>query len=329
LPTDICPVNSRFRADEFSGGENAAAGWLRELGFTIRGPHEQLFDPPSYEPGSVYNRVQDIHDIYGGQRQGGISTPKAAPLIFLFTGESGGQFGSEDGPRDDGIFVYTGEGQVGDMEFVRGNLTIRDHVQHGRDLLLFEKLRRVGFYRFLGNYACDGWELKQAPDRNGTQRQVIAFHLRSAVSADEREVEHEVDELGRLPLEELRRRAIEDADEQPQRQEGHRTYIQMSASVRAYVLRRASGICESCDQPAPFVRESGEPYLEPHHTRRLADGGPDHPHWVGAICPACHREIHHGKYGQKRNDELQAKLQTKEAHAEERSVLPDELEVMK
>lgn len=59
---------------------------------------------------------------------------------------------------------------------------------------------------------------------------------------------------------------------------------------------------------APFMRSNGEPYLEPHHTRRLADGGPDHPRWVGAVCPTCHREIHHGQSGRTKNDQLQKKL---------------------
>jgi 5-methylcytosine-specific restriction protein A len=142
------PGRSLLKSDEFSGGEDAAAGRLRELGFDIRGPNEQFASVPTFEPGAIYNRVRQIHDVYGGQRQGGISTPKSVPLIFLFTGESGGQFGYQDGPRDDGIFAYTGEGQIGDMEFVRGNLALRDHMANGRDLLLFQQLRQAGSYRF-------------------------------------------------------------------------------------------------------------------------------------------------------------------------------------
>jgi hypothetical protein len=38
--------------------------------------------------------------------------------------------------------------------------------------------------------------------------------------------------------------------------------------------------------------------LEPHHTRRLSDGGPDDPRHVVAICPKCHRRVHHGKDGE-------------------------------
>ncbi|WP_271566508.1 hypothetical protein [Bradyrhizobium sp. CCBAU 11386] len=37
----------------------------------------------------------------------------------------------------------------------------------------------------------------------------------------------------------------------------------------------------------------------------MADGGPDHPTSVGAICPTCHRLIHHGEGGSKLNIELE------------------------
>ena len=306
------PGHVVLKNDEFSGGEDAAAGKLRELGFEIKGPDEQLAETPAFEPGGVYNRVRHIHDVYGGQRQGGISTPKAAPLIFLFTGETGDQYGYSDGPRDDGTFAYTGEGQVGDMEFVRGNLAIRDHIRDGRDLLLFAKLTQPGSYRFVGKFACDDFEYATAPDRTGALRQVIIFLLRPAASDDEPEIEQAAARLRGDTLEELRRRAIEDANNRPERREGRRSYVERSASVKAYVLKRAKGICESCGEPAPFKRSNGEPYLEPHHTRRLADGGPDHPRWVGAVCPACHREIHHGEKGRTKNEELQNKLASME-----------------
>jgi 5-methylcytosine-specific restriction enzyme A len=74
-----------------------------------------------FEVGEVYNRRADIHKPYGGQWQGDISTPSRWPLIFLFTGESGEQYGYEDGWDENGIFLYTGEGQVGKMDFVQGN----------------------------------------------------------------------------------------------------------------------------------------------------------------------------------------------------------------
>ena len=52
------------------------------------------------------------------------------------------------------------------------------------------------------------------------------------------------------------------------------------------------------------ARADGSPYLEPHHIRRLADDGPDHPRWVAAVCPTCHRHIHHGAGGPEMNASL-------------------------
>jgi 5-methylcytosine-specific restriction protein A len=68
--------------------------------------------------------------------------------------------------------------------------------------------------------------------------------------------------------------------------------------------RFADGICEACKEVAPFKTKKGRPYLEPHHTRRMADGGPDDPQSVAAVCPNCHQEIHYGVEGAKLNKEL-------------------------
>ena len=104
-----------------------------------------------FEVGEVYNRRADIHGPYGGQWQGGISTPSRWPLIFLFTGESGEQYGYEDGWDENGVFLYTGEGQVGKMEFVRGNRAIRDHALDDKDLHLFQSLSKGEGYRELAS----------------------------------------------------------------------------------------------------------------------------------------------------------------------------------
>ena len=65
-------------------------------------------------------------------------------------------------------------------------------------------------------------------------------------------------------------------------------------NVIAWVSTNAGGICEACDAPAPFTRNDGEPYLEVHHVRPLAEGGPDSIDNAIATCPTCHRRFHHG-----------------------------------
>ena len=76
--------------------------------------------------GLSYHR-QSLHEKYGGQCQGGISTPSHQKFIFLFSSPRAEEFGYEDGWSDEGIYLYTGEGQRGDMTFSRGNIAIRDH----------------------------------------------------------------------------------------------------------------------------------------------------------------------------------------------------------
>jgi hypothetical protein len=67
------------------------------------------------------------------------------------------------------------------------------------------------------------------------------------------------------------------------------------AAVVAAVWRLSDGICESCRNAAPFLSEHGEPFLEVHHVKTLANGGSDTISNAVAVCPNCHRELHLGK----------------------------------
>jgi hypothetical protein len=69
-------------------------------------------------------------------------------------------------------------------------------------------------------------------------------------------------------------------------------------------------------QNAPFLRLNGSPYLEPHHTDRLSDGGPDDLRTVAGVCPNCHRRIHHGKDGDEVNKALKSYLSSLESELE-------------
>ncbi|MBA9071509.1 5-methylcytosine-specific restriction protein A [Methylobacterium sp. RAS18] len=202
------------------------------------------------------------------------------------------------------------------MVFERGNRVIRDHLVDGKDLLVFQTRGREGV-RFLGQFECAGYSIEAAPDREGNQRSAIVFELVPA-SADEpvHDEEHLVDEVELdVDLAGLCARALEAAQATPQvvGTAARRSLYRRSAAVRRYVLARAGGICESCNGPAPFITVQGEPYLEPHHTRRLSEGGPDDPRFVGAVCPSCHREIHHGLNGQARNKAFIEMIRRKEA----------------
>ncbi|WP_084794934.1 HNH endonuclease signature motif containing protein [Bradyrhizobium sp.] len=265
-----------------------------------------------FEDGKVYNRRADIHAKFGGQQQGGIITPAQHPLIIIITGEEGLTHGYHDRTRGDGVFEYFGEGQIGDMALQRGNLAIASHSAEGKSLLLFRKADEG--LRFVGEMVYEKHHLEKAPDREGNQRSAIVFELRSLTAVVEK-TEDAATARTQGTLDELRTlaRAAATGSQMPATAMVRNVY-QRSQDVRNYVLARAGGSCEGCKAPAPFTRKDGSPYLEPHHIRRLSDGGPDDPSFVIALCPNCHRRVHAGADGHSYNSSLADRMVAIEPH---------------
>lgn len=256
-----------------------------------------------FERGRIYNRRADIHGRFNGQQRGGIVTPADHAVVIIFTGEEGEAHGYTDRWRDDGVFEYFGEGQIGDMVMQKGNRAIADHAVNGKSILLFKILPNG--VEFEGEMICQGYETRRAPDRAGNLRNAFVFELRLIDN-----VETVVDRM--LPatdnLETLRKRAFAAASATPDKSKSVGSVFERSRDVRDYVVARAKGHCEGCNQPAPFFRSNGIPYLEPHHIRRLSDGGPDDPRFVIGLCPNCHRRVHSGADGAEYNSDLATKM---------------------
>lgn len=131
------------------------------------------------EPGDTVRRTA-IHAAYGGQRQGGISTPTSTPDILIFTDpEKGARYGYDvfEGLREDGTYAYTGEGQYGDQVFVRGNRALRDANTDGKTIRL---LRTKGVQAtYVGAFATGDptYVVETIPDLDGNPRQGIIFNL--------------------------------------------------------------------------------------------------------------------------------------------------------
>ncbi|MBV1836208.1 HNH endonuclease signature motif containing protein [Acetobacter estunensis] len=197
------------------------------------------------------------------------------------------------------------------MRMISGNRAIRDHVQNGKDLLLFQQTKKGGRVRFEGLFVCAGWEIEQQPDKNRQQRQAIVFTLvpQSGLSIEAEDLATAAPPD--FPLAELRERALQAAlaSNEASPRIALANVRARSKAVRDYVLARAAGACESCRSPAPFLTSSGQPYLEAHHIHKLSDGGPDHPNSVAALCPNCHRQAHFGAHQIALNDTLLERVQ--------------------
>ncbi len=148
-------------------------------------------------------------------------TPAQHNLIFLVTGNSDRQHGYEDRWDGDGsTFFYFGEGQLGDMKFIKANLALRDHSANGEDVHLFEEIsEKSGYLRYRGQMVCTGYEWVDVPNTKQNMRKAILFELAPPVSLDSAddkpsESSSEVDQESKSEsLAELRRKALADSVE--------------------------------------------------------------------------------------------------------------------
>ncbi|KOY44648.1 hypothetical protein ACX03_15730 [Vibrio parahaemolyticus] len=122
----------------------------------------------------IYSRRKDIHGKYGGHLYGGIATTNSKPYIFLFTSDGDGFLHNKDEPKK--IFNFSGEGQIGDMTFTRGNRAILEHKKNKKELLVFNAASK-GDYIFLGVFEYLTHEINQGIDYEGKPRNEIMFNL--------------------------------------------------------------------------------------------------------------------------------------------------------
>jgi 5-methylcytosine-specific restriction protein A len=134
-------------------------------------------DKLPFIPNQIYNRRADIHALYGGNWQSGICPSANYPYIFIFSGKSGHQHGYKDGWDNPNVFTYTGEGQAGDMKFTKGNLALRDHLQNGKRVFLFESESK-GFVKFIGEVEFFDADYFETHDTSGATRLGIKFFFK-------------------------------------------------------------------------------------------------------------------------------------------------------
>jgi len=123
---------------------------------------------------------RDLHDRYGGGRQGGISPSRKTPNVIIFSDHAVGREHGYNDRHDGDFLLYVGEGQQGDQKMTKGNKAILRHVEDERAIRMFIGCR--GEVTYAGRYEIDHvdpWFIERAPSSGGgAVRNVIVFRLR-------------------------------------------------------------------------------------------------------------------------------------------------------
>jgi DNA-binding CsgD family transcriptional regulator len=124
---------------------------------------------------------KEIHNRYGGVREGGISPvgTKSRNILIFSHPRANAEHGYEpDIWLDEDTFLYCGEGPSGDQEMVRYNKSVLQHAEKDKILRVFDGTRGEVIYR--GAFELDRddpWFLKESIGYDGKPRKVIMFRM--------------------------------------------------------------------------------------------------------------------------------------------------------
>jgi len=259
--------------------------------------------------GKEYSREELLKFVGSRQGQVGIIWGEKEPGCVICTtgGRHSQQAGYHDKRNADGTWNYFGQGQSGDQN--PESYSNRLLVSGERSVLLFSTreptpqeitIRKESSmnqpyakrYTFQGMYNIGCWDVYVPTTGKRKGDKLLQFTLYPEGNANDKQVDLCLEQLG-LSLIDLRKQALGNGGKPCKGRVSANEYKKTSKAIKVYARVRAKGVCERCGNNAPFESIEG-PFLEVHHLLRLADGGPDKPENVAAICPNCHSEAHYG-----------------------------------
>ncbi|KJF46280.1 HNH endonuclease [Bacillus altitudinis] len=201
---------------------------------------------------------------------------------------------------DGNVLHYTGMGRVGDQTLTSQNKTVAESISNKVELHLFEVFEAKKYlYMGVVKLAGESYQEEQLDDK-GQHRQVWVFPLmledkqKEVFLSDQTiKMKQELREkkVRKLDESELENRARTARRKSSKRQTISTTY-ERDPYITEFAKRWAKGICQLCDQPAPYVNKNGEPHLHTHHIKWLSLGGEDSIYNTIALCPNCHDKMH-------------------------------------
>jgi 5-methylcytosine-specific restriction protein A len=252
---------------------------------------------PDLKPGQEFTNPE-LCQRFGCSTQGGMRRSLQTNTLVIVSNHINSVYGDE---WTDEVLHYTGMGLKGDqdVDFAQ-NKTLKESTTNGIAVHLFEVFKKKKYhYQGRVELAAPPY-LAQQPDQDGQMRQVWMFPLklvgpnRSPTIASEvltQKQEDDEKKAHRLSDEQLALRAAQAPKKARSRLTSSHQY-QRNPYIVEQARRRADGLCQLCDQPAPFKNKKGTPFLEVHHVQWLAKGGTDTLDNTVALCPNCHRKMH-------------------------------------
>ncbi len=246
-------------------------------------------------PGQTIDN-QKIMEIFKCSPQGGMRRSTKTNTLIIISNPFKSVY--ED-KWIDNIFHYTGMGLKGDQDINKAqNKTLAESDVKGIEVFLFEVFKPKE-YTFIGQVKlADKPYQEEQPDENGEPLRVWIFPLKvidsiPTISKEKLELKlkHQRKRVNKLADDELKKRAKYAKKEACSRQVITKNY-ERDTYVAEYARRRANGICQLCNNLAPFIDKDGIPFLETHHIVWLSRGGEDSIENTVALCPNCHRKMH-------------------------------------
>lgn len=249
------------------------------------------------KPGAELSN-DELCQVFGCGNSGGMRRSKKTNSLVIVSDHTKALY--EDRWLE-GVMHYTGMGQIGDqsLDFMQ-NKTLAQSGTNGVAVHLFE-VHKPHVYTYVGEVALAQQPYQETQsDAEGSNRKVWVFPVTpktGAVPAIPVEVYRDLEErkakqARKLSDEEVARRARQTQRDEVGVQSATVTQHKRNPYVAEEAKRRAKGVCELCEEPAPFEDKNGKPYLETHHIEWLARGGKDRIENTVALCPNCHRRVH-------------------------------------
>lgn len=247
-------------------------------------------------PGKVMSRYE-VQEIFQCSLYSGMNRSLRTNTLVLITNHTSSLYYD----RWEGeILYFTGMGRSGDqsLQYLQ-NRTLYESDRNGVEIHYFEVFS-PSQYTYIGKMKLAGEPFQEYQlDENNKLRKVWVFPLKCITGVPFIDLDT-IDEKNRVRDRMIKKLSDEILLERARTVTGKpstRTTISITfdrdSAVAEYAKRWARGICQLCEQPAPFINKNGEPHLHTHHIEWLSRGGEDTIENTVAVCPNCHDRLHY------------------------------------